>query len=172
MRLNPHCPIYYLWARAQNYLFMRRFQEALEIARQLVQIAPTFIGAYNMLTVSLALAGQIDDARRIGAAEREAMLRLRETGEISDEAMRLVQRDLDLQASRFEGQAAERLFLGLASSAASKFFAVLVQGGRQSSLKCQSRQGFPTPPDRYILQRLSGYIPPSRSCARSITGIH
>ncbi|HEX2237905.1 MAG TPA: hypothetical protein VHJ19_06020, partial [Gammaproteobacteria bacterium] len=44
--------------------------------------------------------------RELLTAEREAMLRLRETGEISDEAMRLAQRDLDLQESRFEEQAA------------------------------------------------------------------
>lgn len=40
--------------------------------------------------------------RELLSAEREALLRLRNTGEISDEAMRSVERDLDLQESRFE----------------------------------------------------------------------
>ena len=36
-------------------------------------------------------------------AEREALLRLHQSGEISDEGMRQVERDLDLQESRYEG---------------------------------------------------------------------
>jgi CPA1 family monovalent cation:H+ antiporter len=40
--------------------------------------------------------------RELLLAEREALFRLHETGEISDEAMRSVERDLDLQESRFE----------------------------------------------------------------------
>jgi hypothetical protein len=40
--------------------------------------------------------------RELVLAEREAPLRLRETGEISDEAMRRVQRDLDLTESLLE----------------------------------------------------------------------
>ncbi len=67
MRLNSHCPIYYFWARAQNYMFIHRFRESIEIARRLVRTTPTFIGAYNVVTVSLAFTGQIDEARRIGA---------------------------------------------------------------------------------------------------------
>ncbi|MBA2492615.1 MAG: adenylate/guanylate cyclase domain-containing protein [Gammaproteobacteria bacterium] len=64
---NPHCPVYYLWARAQNYMFMRRYQQAIDAATQVLHKAPTFIGGYNVITASLALADRIDEARRTGA---------------------------------------------------------------------------------------------------------
>lgn len=34
MRLNPHYPIYYVWAYAQSRMFVRRFDEAIEAAQQ------------------------------------------------------------------------------------------------------------------------------------------
>jgi hypothetical protein len=40
--------------------------------------------------------------RELLSAERNALLRLRNTGEISDEAMRSVERDLSLQEARLE----------------------------------------------------------------------
>jgi len=40
--------------------------------------------------------------RELLSAERDALLRLRNTGEISDEAMRSVERDLGLQEARLE----------------------------------------------------------------------
>ncbi|MGH8502837.1 MAG: tetratricopeptide repeat protein, partial [Gammaproteobacteria bacterium] len=65
MRYDPHCPVYYLWARAQNYLFMRRYADAIELAEQAVRMAPTFVGGYVVLTTSHALTGRTDDARRM-----------------------------------------------------------------------------------------------------------
>jgi hypothetical protein len=41
--------------------------------------------------------------RELLAAEREALLSLRDAGEISPEVMRRIERDLDLQESRFGG---------------------------------------------------------------------
>jgi adenylate cyclase len=66
MRFNPLYPIYYLWARAQNYMFLSRYDQAIELSEQMVRKAPTHVGGYVVLGASYALAGRIDDARRIG----------------------------------------------------------------------------------------------------------
>lgn len=73
MRFNPHSPVYYLWARAQNYLFMKRYREAIDVGEQAVCISPAFPGAHIVLAASYALAGHIDDAKRVAVA----LMRLR-----------------------------------------------------------------------------------------------
>lgn len=64
MRFNPFCPVYYLWARAQNYLFMMRYPEAIDFAERAVSSGPAFPGAYVALAASYSLGGRLNAAKR------------------------------------------------------------------------------------------------------------
>lgn len=66
MRLNPHFPVYYVWARAQNYMFMGEYDAAIEWTRRYVKQAPSYHPNYAVLTASLALSGHVEEARTIG----------------------------------------------------------------------------------------------------------
>ena len=66
LRLNPHPPCYYHWARAQNYMFMQRYPESIALAERIVREAPTFRGGYVVLAASYALADRVEEARRVG----------------------------------------------------------------------------------------------------------
>jgi len=66
MRLNPHHPVYYAWARAENYMFMHRYQDAIDLAMQVIGKTPTFIGGYIVTTASYAHADRTEEAQRMG----------------------------------------------------------------------------------------------------------
>lgn len=66
MRLDPHFPVHYAWARAQNDMFMGEYDTAIEWARRYVKRDPAFHGNYVVLAASLALSGHLDEARTVG----------------------------------------------------------------------------------------------------------
>jgi adenylate cyclase len=63
MRLNPHCPFYYLWTLGHAYYLAERRQEALDAFAQLVRQNPNFFPAHALRAVVFVELGRMKDAR-------------------------------------------------------------------------------------------------------------
>ncbi len=66
MRLDPHFPVHYAWLRAQNYMFTGEYEAAIKWARRYIERVPAFHGNYVVLAASLALCGQLEEAKAVG----------------------------------------------------------------------------------------------------------
>jgi len=67
IRLNPHCPFFYLWTLGHAYYLMGRRQEALDTFAKLLKENPNFSGAQAFSAVLLDELGRTREAREAWA---------------------------------------------------------------------------------------------------------
>jgi len=63
MRLNPHCPFFYLWTLGHGYYLTGRRQEALDAFARLLQENPNFAPAYAYRAILFGELGRAKEAR-------------------------------------------------------------------------------------------------------------
>ena len=67
IRLNPHCPYFYLWTLGHAYYLTGRRQEALDTFAKVLKANPNFSGAYAFSAVLLDELGRTREAREAWA---------------------------------------------------------------------------------------------------------
>src|SRR5262245_8892915 len=67
IRLNPHCPSFYLWTLGHTYYLLGRRQEALDTFAKVLQENPNFSGALAFRAVLLDELGRTREAREAWA---------------------------------------------------------------------------------------------------------